>query len=190
MLNKLTKIRHRHASQKNKETVQPRLDGIAAYSFDNCSVSSQSSSRFSSETVHAPSDGFASYAETTYSVSSPDQWVSSKGSSDEVLITGDSHLPCYEDAEERFLEDFVDYFEYLHVDNIRKEQYPKLDLQRLVYLDYANSALFSKYQRYLLRLVTVVSEQGLLSFSLKEDDSEKTSTEAMTSQERSKQAEP
>ncbi|KAI5067557.1 hypothetical protein GOP47_0018085 [Adiantum capillus-veneris] len=147
MFNKLTKLRHKHGgSQKNKENAHLRLDGIAPYSFDNCSVSSQSSSRFSSETGRVPSDGFASYAETTYSESSPNQWVSSKGSSDEVLNIGDSHLPCYAEAEEKFLEDFEDYFEHLHVDNIRKEQYPKLDLQRMVYLDHANSALFSQYQ--------------------------------------------
>eukprot|EP00250_Pteridium_aquilinum_P008713 c18154_g1_i1 orf=100-1776(+) len=147
MFKKLSKMRHKHSSQNNKENHHPS-SGISAYSFDNRSVSSQSIDRFSSETGHAPSEGFASYADT-YSMSPSDHWASSKGSSsllDEGLNIGDSPLPSYEDAEEQFLEDFEDYFEHLHVDNIRKEQYPKLDLQRLVYLDYANFALFSRYQ--------------------------------------------
>lgn len=147
MFNKLTKRRHKHSSlQNNKEITYPRVNGIAAYSFDNFSVSSQSSSRFSSEAGNTPSDRFASYAETPFSVSSPDPWASSNGSCDNVFNVGESRLSCFEDVEEQFLEDFEDYFEHIHVDNIRKEQYPKLELQRLVYLDYANSALFSQYQ--------------------------------------------
>ncbi|KAG1346940.1 molybdenum cofactor sulfurase [Cocos nucifera] len=57
-----------------------------------------------------------------------------------------SVLLPYEDAEEQFLEDHEGYFLHLSVDNIRKDQYPKLELQRIVYLDYASCPLYSLYQ--------------------------------------------
>lgn len=148
MFNKLSRLRNKGSSQNKKENTYPRA-GTSAYSFDNHSVFSQSSG-YSQKTA-PPSEGFASYVDT-YSVgqaSSSDQWASSKGSSslpEEGLDIGHPALLAYEDAEEQFLEDFEDYFEHLHVDNIRKEQYPKLDLQRIVYLDYANFALFSRFQ--------------------------------------------
>ena len=93
----------------------------------------------------------------SYSVgqaSSSEHWASSSRDSTSVpeeeeealLDIGNPALLTYEDAEEQFLDEFEDYFEHLHVDNIRKEQYPKLDMQRIVYLDYANFALFSKFQ--------------------------------------------
>ncbi|GLJ11776.1 hypothetical protein SUGI_0176810 [Cryptomeria japonica] len=66
--------------------------------------------------------------------------------SEEDINIGPPVLPPYEHLEEQFLEDYEDYFAHLSVDNIRKEQYPKLDLQSLVYLDYANFALFSRFQ--------------------------------------------
>jgi hypothetical protein len=65
---------------------------------------------------------------------------------EEDINIGPSVLKEYEDAEEDFLGDFEEYFENLSVDNVRKEQYPKLDLQRLVYLDYATCGLFSVQQ--------------------------------------------
>eukprot|EP01018_Ginkgo_biloba_P024319 Gb_31115 [translate_table: standard] len=65
---------------------------------------------------------------------------------DEEISIGPYILPTYKDAEEQFLDEYEDYFEHLSVDNIRKEQYPKLELQRLVYFDYANFALFSRFQ--------------------------------------------
>lgn len=65
---------------------------------------------------------------------------------EEDINIGPPVLPPYEHLEEQFLEDYEDYFQHLSVDNIRKEQYPKLDLQSLVYLDYANFALFSLLQ--------------------------------------------
>eukprot|EP00268_Persea_americana_P002231 TRINITY_DN10668_c0_g1_i2.p1 TRINITY_DN10668_c0_g1~~TRINITY_DN10668_c0_g1_i2.p1 ORF type:complete len:472 (+),score=68.04 TRINITY_DN10668_c0_g1_i2:60-1475(+) len=52
----------------------------------------------------------------------------------------------YEDAEEEFLQDHEGYFLHLAVDNVRKDQYPKLELQRLVYLDYATCPLYSQFQ--------------------------------------------
>lgn len=52
----------------------------------------------------------------------------------------------FEDAEEEFLQDHEGYFLHLEVDNVRKDQYPKLELQRLVYLDYATCPLYSQFQ--------------------------------------------
>lgn len=69
----------------------------------------------------------------------------SSAQEDEINI-GPAVLKGYEDAEEDFLGDFEEYFENLSVDNVRKEQYPKLDVQRLVYLDYASCGLYSVYQ--------------------------------------------
>lgn len=65
---------------------------------------------------------------------------------EEEIDIGPAVLPPYDDAEEDFLEEFEDYFENIGVDNVRKEQYPKLDQQRLVYLDYANFSLYSRHQ--------------------------------------------
>ncbi|KAL6006885.1 hypothetical protein ACLOJK_032381 [Asimina triloba] len=59
---------------------------------------------------------------------------------------GDHILDSYEDAEERFLEEHDSYFLHLGTDNVRRDQYPKLELQRLVYLDYATCPLYSLYQ--------------------------------------------
>lgn len=56
----------------------------------------------------------------------------------------------YMDAEEKFLEQNVDYFETLAVEDVRRDQYPKLGLQRHVYMDYANFALSSRFQVNLL----------------------------------------
>jgi molybdenum cofactor sulfurtransferase len=56
----------------------------------------------------------------------------------------------YMDAEERFLEENVEYFETLAVENVRRDQYPKLGLQRHVYMDYASFALSSRFQVNLL----------------------------------------
>ncbi|KAJ7560803.1 hypothetical protein O6H91_04G147100 [Diphasiastrum complanatum] len=72
-------------------------------------------------------------------------WASSS-QVEEIIDAGPPILPNYEDAEEQFLEEYEDYFEHLAVDNVRKEQYPKLELQRIVYLDYANFSLYSQYQ--------------------------------------------
>jgi hypothetical protein len=72
---------------------------------------------------------------------------------EEDINIGPSVLKEYEDAEEDFLGDFEEYFENLSVDNVRKEQYPKLDLQRLVYLDYASCGLFSVQQVRLAELI-------------------------------------
>ncbi|XP_026666260.2 molybdenum cofactor sulfurase-like isoform X2 [Phoenix dactylifera] len=67
----------------------------------------------------------------------------------EETDAGPSVLLPYEDAEEQFLEDYEGYFLHLSVDNIRKDQYPKLELQRIVYLDYASCPLYSRYQQHM-----------------------------------------
>ncbi|CAM6128809.1 unnamed protein product [Calypogeia fissa] len=77
---------------------------------------------------------------------SKQSWGPPSSVQEEDINIGPAVLKVYEDAEEDFLGDFEDYFEHLSVDNVRKEQYPKLDVQRLVYLDYASCALFSVYQ--------------------------------------------
>lgn len=73
-------------------------------------------------------------------------WTSSSLPEEEEFESGPPVLPAYDDAEEEFLEEFEDYFNNLQVDHIRRDQYPKLDLQKLVYLDYASFALFSNFQ--------------------------------------------
>ena len=73
-------------------------------------------------------------------------WTSSSLPEDEEIDSGPPVLPPYDDAEEDFLEDFEDYFNHLSVDNVRRDQYPKLDLQKLVYLDYASFSLYSNFQ--------------------------------------------
>lgn len=55
-------------------------------------------------------------------------------------------LLSYDDAEEQFLEEHEGYFLHLAVDNVRRDQYPKLGLQRLVYLDYATCPIYSRFQ--------------------------------------------
>jgi hypothetical protein len=135
--------------------VLPSKLGMSAFSFDRRSLS------FDSPRSDAGGDGsFHADSNGTGPASSSDLWgSSSKGSPSvpgddsedgvgaEILAGfGNPALLTFEDAEEQFLEEFEDYFEHLHIDNVRKDQYPKLDLQRIVYLDYANSALFSKFQ--------------------------------------------
>jgi len=73
-------------------------------------------------------------------------WTSSSMPEEEEMDSGPPVVPPYDDAEEEFLEEFEDYFNYLQVDQVRREQYPKLELQKLVYLDYASFALFSNFQ--------------------------------------------
>lgn len=73
-------------------------------------------------------------------------WTSSSVPEEEEMDSGPPVVPPYDDAEEEFLEEFEDYFNYLQVDRVRREQYPKLELQKLVYLDYASFALFSNFQ--------------------------------------------
>lgn len=79
----------------------------------------------------------------------------------EETDAGPSVLLPYEDAEEQFLEDHEGYFLHLSVDNIRKDQYPKLELQRIVYLDYASCPLYSRHQ------VFVLGWQNIYSFTSK-----------------------
>lgn len=64
----------------------------------------------------------------------------------EETDAGPSVLLPYEDAEEQFLEDHEGYFAHLSVDNVRKDEYPKLELQRIVYLDHASCPLYSRFQ--------------------------------------------
>ncbi|KAG9450092.1 hypothetical protein H6P81_010057 [Aristolochia fimbriata] len=64
---------------------------------------------------------------------------------DEIDTRNHELLP-YQDAEELFLEEHEGYFAHLWIDKVRKDQYPKLDLQKLVYLDYATAPLYSRYQ--------------------------------------------
>lgn len=64
----------------------------------------------------------------------------------EEIAIGPSVLLPYDDAEEQFLEDYESYFLHLSVDNVRKDQYPDLELQRIVYLDYATCPLYSRFQ--------------------------------------------
>lgn len=72
-------------------------------------------------------------------------WTSSSVPEEEI-DSGPPVLPPYDDAEEDFLEEFEDYFNHLLVDNVRRDQYPKLDLQKQVYLDYASFSLYSNFQ--------------------------------------------
>ncbi|XP_024377388.1 uncharacterized protein [Physcomitrium patens] len=72
-------------------------------------------------------------------------WTASSMLEEEIDV-GSAVLPPYDDAEDEFLEEFEGYFDNLHVDNVRQDQYPKLQLQNLVYLDYASCPLFSKFQ--------------------------------------------
>ena len=76
--------------------------------------------------------------------------TSSSVPEEEEIDIGPAVLPSYDDAEEDFLDEFDDYFNNLGVDNVRREQYPKLDEQRLVYLDYASFALYSRFQVWVL----------------------------------------
>lgn len=64
---------------------------------------------------------------------------------EEIAVCPSVLLP-YDDAEERFLEDNESYFLHLSVDNVRRDQYPDLELQRIVYLDYATCPLYSRFQ--------------------------------------------
>ncbi|XP_077244014.1 molybdenum cofactor sulfurase-like [Tasmannia lanceolata] len=64
----------------------------------------------------------------------------------EEIDIGNPALLSYEDAEEQFLQEHEGYFEHLSVDYVRKDQYPKLEMQNLVYLDYATSPLYSRFQ--------------------------------------------
>ncbi|KAG0567113.1 hypothetical protein KC19_7G111100 [Ceratodon purpureus] len=73
-------------------------------------------------------------------------WTSSSLPEEEEIDSGPPVLPPYDDAEEDFLEEFEEYFNHISVDNVRREQYPKLDLQKLVYLDYASFSLYSNFQ--------------------------------------------
>jgi len=68
----------------------------------------------------------------------------------EEVVIGPSVLLPYDDAEERFLEDHESYFLHLSVDNARRDQYPDLEFQRIVYLDYATCPLYSRFQVWLL----------------------------------------
>ena len=52
----------------------------------------------------------------------------------------------YADAEEKFLQANTDFFETLAIENVRRDQYPKLALHRHVYMDYASLALSSRFQ--------------------------------------------
>ncbi|KAH7315961.1 hypothetical protein KP509_21G072100 [Ceratopteris richardii] len=126
--------------QTSSQDTRTIANMASIYSFDNVSLSSQNSSMFSSELgEQALSDGFVSATASSDLRASP---IDISGGFDDDT----SPLPCYEDAEELFLEEHEDYFEHLHVDNVRKEQYPNIDLQRLVYLDYASFGLYSRYQ--------------------------------------------
>lgn len=78
-------------------------------------------------------------------------WTSSSVPEEEEVDSGPPVLPPYDDAEEDFLEEFEEYFNHLQVDHVRRDQYPKLELQKLVYLDYASFALFSNSQVLLHR---------------------------------------
>eukprot|EP00249_Psilotum_nudum_P009631 c22054_g1_i1 orf=421-2208(-) len=94
----------------------------------------------------ADSVGNASDSKQVWSPTSTKQsWTSSSLPEEDINI-GPNVLPDYEEAEEQFLEEYEEYFEYLHLDNIRKEQYSKLETQKIAYLDYANFALFSRFQ--------------------------------------------
>ncbi|KAH9298664.1 hypothetical protein KI387_030346, partial [Taxus chinensis] len=109
-----------------------------------------------------------SYAESWASDTKMSLELSSAAGEDANI--GPPVLPPYEHAEEQFLEDYEAYFENLSVDNIRKEQYPKLDLEGLVYLDYANFALFSQFQveehmRVLLEEGPCLGSASTLDFS-------------------------
>ena len=75
-------------------------------------------------------------------------WTSSLSLADDSAMMVDMGvlLPPREEAEDEFLEEFEDYFNNLQVDNVRRKQYPKLELQRIVYLDYATFSLFSNFQ--------------------------------------------
>jgi molybdenum cofactor sulfurtransferase len=52
----------------------------------------------------------------------------------------------YADAEEKFLQANTGYFETLALENVRRDQYPKLALHGHVYMDYASLALSSRFQ--------------------------------------------
>lgn len=82
--------------------------------------------------------------------------ASSSVPEEEEIDIGPAVLPSYDDAEEDFLDEFDDYFDNLGVDNVRREQYPKLDEQRLVYLDYASFALYSRFQVWVLSSLRIV----------------------------------
>lgn len=52
----------------------------------------------------------------------------------------------YAEAEEKFLQANTAYFETLTLENVRRDQYPKLALHRHVYMDHASLALSSRFQ--------------------------------------------
>lgn len=75
-------------------------------------------------------------------------WTTSSSLPEETMdLTGPMPvLPPRDEAEDDFLEEFEDYFNNLQVDNVRRKQYPKLEQQKIVYLDYANFSLYSNFQ--------------------------------------------
>lgn len=69
-----------------------------------------------------------------------------------------SEAADYADAEEKFLQTNPDYFEILSLENVRREQYPKLSLNKHVYMDYASLALSSRFQ--IEEHMKIVTAQG------------------------------
>ncbi|KAH7686127.1 Molybdenum cofactor sulfurtransferase protein [Dioscorea alata] len=97
----------------------------------------------------------ASYiSDETSSLDSPRRYSTSEGQESltpSSAFSGErnfdrSALLPYDEAEEQFLEDYESYFLHLSVDNVRQNQYPKLESQRLTYLDHATCPLFSRFQ--------------------------------------------
>lgn len=70
--------------------------------------------------------------------------ISSTWSSLDGHITDD--FVDFNEAEARFLEANREYCQTLSLDDVRRDQYPDLGLQRQTYMDHANFALSSKFQ--------------------------------------------
>ncbi|KAJ0971578.1 hypothetical protein J5N97_019537 [Dioscorea zingiberensis] len=86
------------------------------------------------------------YSPKTYSTNEGQESLTPSSGFSEERSLGHSALLPYEEAEEQFLEDYESYFLHLSVDNVRRDQYPKLELQGITYLDHATCPLFSRLQ--------------------------------------------
>lgn len=132
---------HRFNSLVPNKSASPASDAQQTYpSFDTLPLTSY----ISDETSSLDSPRRYSTSEGQESLT-PSSAFSSERNFDRSAL-----LP-YDEAEEQFLEDYESYFFHLSVDNVRRNQYPKLESQRLTYLDHATCPLFSRFQVCMLQ---------------------------------------
>ncbi|XP_068638177.1 uncharacterized protein [Aristolochia californica] len=154
MLSKISNFRNRFQKQKHNSCSQ--IGSHPPGDEDERGMTSKQSffpskSPFSDQLAYGSSPAASQTSSRDSSVQSSatfrtyDAYRSSSARGDEI-DAGNHELLPYQDAEEQFLEEHEGYFAHLWIDQVRKDQYPKLDLHRLVYLDYATAPLYSHYQ--------------------------------------------